>query len=557
MFRENSDHKQLDMFLSERRLPKQIRKKLDTHWSSVFYQNVFFGIKESDFSVIYSDEHGRPNFPVNILVGLEIIKEMYGYSDEKLYDSFFFDYSIQRALGVEDIEEYYFSIRTWYNFRAKLAMYEYENGISLIDKVFIRHRDDIIAELKIKTDIQRMDSVMISANIKKMNRLTLFHKVLSNLVKLLVETKISVDRKILELVKDDEDSVMYRLDKDKVYKTTHELANILFLLVNKHGDNSDIIHEKAFIDALRLIDDQCDIHKEKRKRGKWLQVIKLKDPKNISSGSLQNPADPDATYRKKKEKQHQGYVTHGTETCDPDNPMQVVTSVATEKNNVDDAKVGAEELQDLTEETDLTTLITDGGYHSPNMSKVAEEEGVEIFTTAIRGRKPQEDLLNTESFAFDDSEMITSCPDGHRPIKQTKKDGILKASFDRRICKSCKLKSKCIAYISEKQSRLVVDANRRWLDKRNCDGDSEKFKLYSRLRPPVEALMEKLKPKYLSGRTLFRGKVKVSQRMILRGIGVNFRRYLALMVEYFAVFLARLDFSKFGNILTSCQVFAA
>ena len=50
-------------------------------------------------------------------------------------------------------------------------------------QVFNDRRDKIIEELGIKTGLQRTDSTMIGANIKKMTRLSLFHKVLSNLVK--------------------------------------------------------------------------------------------------------------------------------------------------------------------------------------------------------------------------------------------------------------------------------------------------------------------------------------------------------------------------------------
>jgi hypothetical protein len=37
---------------------------------------------------------------------------------------------------------------------------------------------------------------------------------------------------------------------------------------------------------------------------------------DISPSSLQNPSDPDATYRKKAEKHHTGYVANVVETFD-------------------------------------------------------------------------------------------------------------------------------------------------------------------------------------------------------------------------------------------------
>ena len=50
----------------------------------------------------------------------------------------------------------------------------------------------------------------------------------------------------------------------------------------------------AYKKALRLLEEQTIIEENKRTPN-----IKLKEPKDISSGSMQNPVDEDATYRKK------------------------------------------------------------------------------------------------------------------------------------------------------------------------------------------------------------------------------------------------------------------
>ena len=55
--------------------------------------------------------------------------------------------------------------------------------------------------------------------------------------------------------------------------------------------------------------------------------------------------------------------------------------------------------------------------------------------------------------------------------------------------------------------------------------------------PAVEGLMEKLKPKYLRGRTLFRGRGKVRNRMTLRAIGLNFKRYWAWILDILSLFI--------------------
>ncbi len=64
------------------------------------------------------------------------------------------------------------------------------------------------------------------------------------------------------------------------------------------------------------------------------------------------------------------------------------------------------------------------------------------------------------------------------------------------------------------------------------------------MRPPIEGLMEKLKPKYLSGKIKFRGLIRVKQRMVLRAIGINFKRYARRISKKILDFI-----KKIGNIL--------
>ena len=52
----------------------------------------------------------------------------------------------------------------------------------------------------------------------------------------------------------------------------------------------------------------------------------LRDKKEIKADSLQNPNDPDATYRSKNDQKVQGYVTNITETVEEGKP-NIITSV--------------------------------------------------------------------------------------------------------------------------------------------------------------------------------------------------------------------------------------
>jgi hypothetical protein len=65
MFRANKDHVQAQLFSPGNTLPATLRKRLEQHWSTVFYEKVFRYIDEGLFAGLFG-ETGRPNFPVNI-----------------------------------------------------------------------------------------------------------------------------------------------------------------------------------------------------------------------------------------------------------------------------------------------------------------------------------------------------------------------------------------------------------------------------------------------------------------------------------------------------------
>lgn len=523
MFLANTNHLQGSLFNSEKDLNNTLQCILKNNWSLIFYEKVFKQIDEQDFKDMYDPIYGRVNFPVNILAALEIIKEMHSLTDEQLYESYHFNYLYQKAVGVENINHSSFTIRTLYNFRKSYCQHEKLTGINLFDQIFKDGRDSIIQDLGLNTSTQRTDSVMIGANIKRMNRLTLFHKVLSNLIKCVRKVDITISEELNSIISQEEDGYYYRLPKTMVQAKTEQLGNYIFIYVKRFENDSRVNKTKAFIDAKRVLDEQCTVRKDNK--------IELKERNEISSSSMQNPADTDATYRFKNKEGHRGYSTHATETCDKENPIQVITHVETVKNNVDDAKVLSESIETLKEETDLKTIIADGGYVSDDVRNVCDKENIDFIATAIRGKENEKEL-DSLSFELNENKLIEKCPNGEKPISQTlKADGTLNANFDSAKCAVCPLREKCIAYKSEKQSRIKIDTKRRWLDIRNAKLESGEYQSLCKMRPAVEGLMEKMKPKYLHGRTMFRGLHKVGQRMIMRAIGLNFKRYAAHILD--------------------------
>ena len=66
-------------------MPKYLQDILKKCWAQAFRDYIFPQINEERFSVIYSSNHAsRPNTPINVIIALLMIKEIFQQTDEEL-----------------------------------------------------------------------------------------------------------------------------------------------------------------------------------------------------------------------------------------------------------------------------------------------------------------------------------------------------------------------------------------------------------------------------------------------------------------------------------------
>src|SRR5450756_204372 len=104
--------------------------------------------------------------------------------------------------------------------------------------------------------------------------------------------------------------------------------------------------------------------------------------KELSASSLQSTDDLEATYRQEGLTEYIGYVANITDTCHPDNQLQLITQVQVAPNNTEDAELLVEALPNLQARTELATLYTDGGYGSAEADQALQDNQVELVQTA-------------------------------------------------------------------------------------------------------------------------------------------------------------------------------
>ena len=87
-------------------LTERERKTLENSWAKVFADDVFPMIEEEPFQVLYCEDNGRPNTPINVLVGASIIKELQNYSDDDVVEGLQLDIRLQYALHTTSFKEH-------------------------------------------------------------------------------------------------------------------------------------------------------------------------------------------------------------------------------------------------------------------------------------------------------------------------------------------------------------------------------------------------------------------------------------------------------------------
>ena len=282
MYTPNNSHLQPALISAVSELPIKQQKRLQESWADVFYREFFCHINEEIFSLLYSSVGSRPNFPINIQMGLEALKAGMGWSDEQLIDEYNYTLQVRFALGVDRLGDQEFDIRTLYNFRQRLSQYNAEIGINLVEKAFEGIVDEQISSLKIKSEMQRMDSTQIASNIVSSSRLQLLVESFHRVERILKDGDKERLADIFEpYTRDSAGHYSYRVKGKEavrkhmqtIGKTMHELLHVLR---EKYGEELTYqVMERLFAENF-AIEESC---------------LRVKENTELSSGSLQSLDD--------------------------------------------------------------------------------------------------------------------------------------------------------------------------------------------------------------------------------------------------------------------------
>lgn len=519
MFRESSPNKQSSFFDTLQLIAPKMQERLLSSWAHTFRQEVWARIPENVFAVLFSEVDSRPNAPIKVIVGGEILKAGFGWTDEELVDHLEFDLLTRHALGLDAVGQEAPTIRTFYNLRRRVRAYAQETGQNLYSVVFATLTDQQIAKLELKTNWQRLDSTQLLSNIARMNRLELVLSVLQKGVRGLPAADQQEWAQAQEgYLSQPAPNIGYRLKAEETEPHLLAVGQLLLTLLDQLQANGA---EPPLIRVVqRAIGDHYHIETEGQ--------VRLKAASEMSGDSLQSPHDPEATYRQKNGQSYKGYVTNLSETCDPNNPVQLITSVQTAPNTTDDGQLLAATLDDLAErQVAIDQATVDGGYNGPTSEAACRQHGVKLRPTTIRGGQSAAGRFGWDAYTWTLDEAgqpsQVRCPKGQTvPVEPTSKPGWFLARFDEQRCAECPFFKKGCRVKPRRRTSPTLNVKRRSIQVACLRQGMSAAN--AAIRANVESTIHAFKHPFAGGKLPVRGLVRAHMMACGSALMVNLRR---------------------------------
>ena len=485
-FKENA-YQQLSITDSFTGLTVREQKALEKSWAKIFADELFPAIDEKRFSVLYSNQASRPNTPVNVIVGALIIKEMFDYSDDEMVENLMLDLHLQYALHTSSFSEQPLSDKTLSRFRKRCYDYETLHNEDLYHDCVKDLSATIAKIMGINGRVRRMDSMMIESNIRKLSRMELLYTCISKLVMLINNNDASSIPEQLRHYADPNDfnQVIYHQrstdTNDRMQQLLCDADSLLLFCGTSYEDATEY---ELFI---RCLSEQTIMEDDKRR-------LRTKEDGTMNSAALQNPSDPEATFRSKAGKNHRGYVANFEESVGKNG--SVVTDYAYEQNIHSDSQFLKDHLEQMEKQENTVTVVTDGAYSGIENTALANEKNIKLITTSLTGRETA-DIMADFEFNEEGTKVIR-CPAGHEPKSCTymAPSKQCQVSYNRELCAGCPYQDKCYPKIFKRVAKVITSktAHDRAIIQRTMHG--EEFKNYARLRNGVETVPSIIRNNY-------------------------------------------------------------
>jgi hypothetical protein len=487
-------------------------KRIRAGWQGVFRHAILELLPAEKLGEHFDPIMGRKTKELYSMAGLILIKEFKDWTGTEAADAYMMDAGVQYALNLEaglqslcerTIERYERLFR------------EDDLAADVMRKVTAR-----LAEvLEINVAQQRLDSTHVFSDMATFGRTRLMgvaiKRLLTQVKRHAAEAYQGLPEDLRRRYEPSEKQLFGKTgkDADSRARLRQQVAEDMYFLVERFAADQAVAQRSSYRSMALIFQQQCVVESGK-------VTIQAKPGGNC----MQNPSDPDATYDGKK---GAGYQVQLTETCNPNNEVQLITSALPQTAVQSDANALAPVLEDL-EKTELLPeeMTADTAYGSDENVQLAAAKGVELISP-VSGPKTDCDRLNVDDFVVnEETKQVERCPAGQVPLhsEYDTASGTTTATMPTATCAGCPFREQCPAEEKRDGFQLKYTDKERRLEERRREEATPVFQEHYARRSGIESTNSGLKRRLGMGRLRVRGSPSVFQSIVLKIAGWNVLR---------------------------------
>jgi hypothetical protein len=484
------DHNQLDMFDPWDFLSPKRRRMLEEDWPGLFKQHLLCELPVDQIRPFFTQGLGRPSKELYTLLGALLLQQTMDLNDYDTVRQLAFNIEWHYALNItEDSDQAkYICEKTIWSWRQIFMEHH-------LDQVIFDNFSDKLARVfNVNTGEQRIDSVHIASNMRRLGRIGIFsqsiNKFLVNLKRQHENLFQTVSEQLRQRYACKKAVAAFSLVKpSQSTKTLQQVSTDLYDLIEQFKDQDAVFAMHTYKQLKRVLNEQCNVQSDDS-----ATKVNVKKPKEIPCDSLQNPSDPDATYSGHKGQGYQVQIMETFSRCEDEQQkaqtLNLITHVAVEKACEHDSNALIPAIED-TQKRDLgpDSVVADTLYGSDDNHQAAKTKQVDLIAPTYKSNRKEG--IDQSHFSFDETGRVIGCPQGHRPVNVSykKKTKRFSARFDSSQCHSCPHVGQCPVQPGKKNHFFRYSHKDYRLAVRRAIEVSEQFTDTYRWRAGVEATM--------------------------------------------------------------------
>lgn len=497
-------------------IPPAGRTIIENGWQGVFRHAILDVMPVGQLAQHFSNSLGAPTKELYSMAGLVFLADFFDWNVQEAIEAYIFRADVQYALNLEPGVT--LCTRTLERYQQLFR----DNDLAAT--VFNNVTTKLINALDLDVSRQRLDSTHVFSHMATFGRI----KLMAVAIKRFLTQLNRHDNTAYAALPDDfrqryapSQSRLFADAKDADARTRHrqQAAEDLHFIINRFADQPTHASRSTYQAMVTIFGQQCEIRDTKI-------VVKTK----TGGDCIQNPSDLDATYSGHK---GAGYQAQLTETCVPENEVQLITAALPQTACEQDADALVPMLEKLDQARRLPEeMLADTAYTGDENVEAANALGVDLIGP-VAGRAPELDpaTLTVDDFSFDErTGTIDACPAGHTPTScsRDKAGAATRIEMPASACSECPFRKQCpIEKTRDGKYKLDISDKDRRLAGRRVEESTEVFKERYASRSGIESTNSGLKNRLGLGRLRVRGRGSVFRVLLHKVAGWNVLRAAA------------------------------